>query len=407
MIAPGEHFEESERLKDLHSYAILDSLPESDYDNLTAIASQICGTPISLVSLIDDKRQWFKSHHGLSVSETPKEYAFCAHAINDQNNIMIVEDARKDKRFQDNPLVLEDPHVIFYVGVPLISEDGFPLGTLCVIDNQPKVLTQSQIVSLSALASQVMSLLSLRKNRMLLTQSLLELENKHKELEQFAYIASHDLQEPLNTITSYIDFLEESPEYSLQEVVKQSFRYMRSASTRMKELVTGLLEYNRLGKSSNAKKVDCNRLVSDIVKNLDSQMTSTNAKIEVAPLPTIKAFEMELELLFENLIQNAIKFKKPDVPPEVVITAEKKDTKWKFVVKDNGIGIAPKYKEKIFLIFQRLHRKDEYPGTGIGLAFCRKIVEIHNGAIWVDAEVDLGSAFQFTIDENIKSDDKT
>lgn len=407
MIAPEKHCKESKRLKDLHSYAILDSLPEPDYDNLTAIASQICGTPISLVSLIDDKRQWFKSHYGLSVDQTPKEYAFCAHAINDQNNIMIVEDARKDERFHDNPLVLEDPHVIFYAGVPLISDDGFPLGTLCVIDNEPKALTQNQITSLTALANQVMSVLSLRKNRMLLTQSLLKLENKHKELEQFAYIASHDLQEPLNTITSYIDFLQESPEYALEEVVKQSFRYMRSASIRMKELVTGLLEYNRLGKSSNVQKVDCNKLVSYIIKNLDSQITGTNAILEVGPLPTIKALEIELEFLFENLIQNAIKFKKPDVAPKICITAERKDTKWKFTVKDNGIGIDPKYKEKVFLIFQRLHLKDAYNGVGIGLAFCRKIVEIHNGAIWVDSEVGVGSTFQFTLDENIKSDEET
>ncbi|MGB1209875.1 MAG: GAF domain-containing protein [Lacinutrix venerupis] len=159
MITPKKHNNEEERLRDLESYSIIDSLPESDYDNLTRIASQICNTPISLVSLLDDKRQWFKSHHGLETSQTPKDYAFCAHAINDSNNIFIVEDARKDERFHDNPLVTGDPNIVFYAGVPLISENGYPLGTLCVIDNKPKTLTKDQILSLDALSKQAMNLL--------------------------------------------------------------------------------------------------------------------------------------------------------------------------------------------------------------------------------------------------------
>lgn len=159
MITPKKHNNEEERLRDLESYSIIDSLPESDYDNLTRIASQICNTPISLVSLLDDKRQWFKSHHGLEISQTPKDYAFCAHAINDSNNIFIVEDARKDERFHDNPLVTGDPNIVFYAGVPLISENGYPLGTLCVIDNKPKTLTKDQILSLDALSKQAMNLL--------------------------------------------------------------------------------------------------------------------------------------------------------------------------------------------------------------------------------------------------------
>ena len=135
MIAPKEFSKETERLQELDSFSILDTLPEIDYDNLTAIAAEICGTQISLISLVDNKRQWFKSHHGLGATETPKEFAFCAHAINDPGSPLIVQDARRDERFSDNPLVTGEPNVIFYAGVPLVSDAGLPLGTLCVITN--------------------------------------------------------------------------------------------------------------------------------------------------------------------------------------------------------------------------------------------------------------------------------
>lgn len=176
MIKPTIPANEIDRQKELVSYSILDSLPEKEYDEITFLASQICDTPISLISLLDDTRQWFKSHHGLGVSETPKELAFCAHAINDENNPLIVEDSREDKRFFDNPLVTEDPNVVFYAGMPLVTTKGFALGTLCVIDNEPKVLNESQIKALEALSNQLMKLLELRKSKA-------EIEQKNKAIQ--------------------------------------------------------------------------------------------------------------------------------------------------------------------------------------------------------------------------------
>ncbi len=155
--------DENERLKELDSYNIIGELEDFDYDFLTQMAAQICDTKISLISLITDEKQWFLSHHGLKVRETDKEFAFCAHAINTPERIFIIEDARKDERFHDNPLVTGDPEVIFYAGVPLVNENGFPLGTLCVIDNNPKVLSEHQIHSLKMLSKQVMNLLELRR----------------------------------------------------------------------------------------------------------------------------------------------------------------------------------------------------------------------------------------------------
>ena len=177
MIEPALPDNEKERLEELFSYEILDAMAEKDYDNLTAIASEICDTPISLISLIDDKRQWFMSNHGLAAKETPKEYAFCAHAIHHPDDVLIVQDSRTDERFIGNPL-LEDPGVIFYAGVPLKTKNGYALGTLCVIDNKPKLLSKSQIKSLRALSNQVMNLLELRKSEIMLKHLWLKLKKR-------------------------------------------------------------------------------------------------------------------------------------------------------------------------------------------------------------------------------------
>lgn len=154
---------EIERLKELESYKIIGELEDFDYDFLTQMASQICGTKISMISLITDEKQWLLSHNGMEARETPKEFAFCAHAINSPEEVFVIEDSRKDERFYDNPLVTGDPNVIFYAGVPLVNENGFALGTLCVIDNYPKKLNEQQIVSLKMLSRQVMKLLELRR----------------------------------------------------------------------------------------------------------------------------------------------------------------------------------------------------------------------------------------------------
>ncbi|CAN5501906.1 hypothetical protein BH23BAC1_BH23BAC1_25220 [soil metagenome] len=157
---------EKKRLQDLKSLQLLDTLPEKEYDNMTSLAALICDTPISLVSLITDTRQFFKSHHGFNITETPIEQSFCAHAIKVPQELLIVEDARKDERFKDNPLVTGKPNLVFYVAVPLLSSEGNALGTLCVIDHKPRKLEQKQLEALKSLANQVVQLFELRKNRM-------------------------------------------------------------------------------------------------------------------------------------------------------------------------------------------------------------------------------------------------
>ena len=228
-----------------------------------------------------------------------------------------------------------------------------------------------------------------------------QLELKNKELEQFAYAASHDLQEPLRTIKSFVGLLNKRYKGQLDENANQYLEYISKASGRMSQLLQGLLEYSRLGSNKKLSSVDCTQLVGSTLEDLDAQITTASAKVEIHPLPVLEGFEVELRILFQNLISNAIKFSKKGVTPEIEISAKKEKDHWLFRVSDNGIGIPAMNKERIFVIFQRLHLRDEYEGTGIGLAQCQRIVDMHGGKIWVESEPDEGSSFFFTIPQQL------
>lgn len=227
-----------------------------------------------------------------------------------------------------------------------------------------------------------------------------QIENKNKELEQFAYIASHDLQEPLQTLTSMTELLTQLYSDKFDVRGHQMMDYITDASVRMKTLIKGLLDYSRIGQNSELTLIDCNKLVELVQKDLSSCIAQSNAFVYIEQLPTIKGYETELYQLFQNLIGNAIKYKS-ERPLEIHISSQKKDKHWEFNISDNGIGIDPKFKDKIFVIFQRLHARNEYEGTGIGLAHCKKIVDLHEGKIWVDSKINEGSTFNFTLRDSI------
>ncbi len=191
---------EDERIISLKSYDLLDSLPEKEYDDITQLASEICGTSVSLITLIDDKRQWFKSAYGTEVKETPRDIAFCAHAILNPQEVFVVPDSRKDSRFADNPLVTEEPHVIFYAGVPLVNKDGFAVGSLCVLDTATKELSESQLHALKTLAKQVITLFELRKTNKTLQTFKGFLEERNAELEAIAGTMKKDVQPQVETL---------------------------------------------------------------------------------------------------------------------------------------------------------------------------------------------------------------
>lgn len=230
-----------------------------------------------------------------------------------------------------------------------------------------------------------------------LLNTMRELERSNKELEQFAYIASHDLQSPVRQIRNFSQLLENKYKDRLGGEANEYLKYINSSAIRMSELIHGLLEFSRItSNTEDFSLVDCNYALSSALLSLDLIIKENNASVECTELPKVYGNSVLLTQLFQNLIHNAIKFKSSELPV-VKINYEKKDGEIIFSVTDNGIGIQKEYYEKIFVIFQRLHDKQEYPGTGIGLAICKRIVEFHGGSIWLDSEVNKGTTFYFSL----------
>ncbi len=228
------------------------------------------------------------------------------------------------------------------------------------------------------------------------TQQRQELARSNADLEQFAYVASHDLQEPLRMVVSYLQLIARRYQGQLDEDADEFIGYAVDGAKRMQSLIRDLLSYSRVGTRGHAFRVtDCNEVVQQAVANLQSAIATRQAQIMIEPLPILVADATQLVQLFQNLISNAIKFSHEQ--PQIRISAQPTDTGYEFQVEDNGIGIHPEYRDRIFLIFQRLHPRTEYPGTGIGLALCKKIVERHQGRIWVESEPGVGTVFHFTL----------
>lgn len=228
------------------------------------------------------------------------------------------------------------------------------------------------------------------------------LEEKNKELERFNYVASHDLQEPLNTIKNFVNLLKETLSDTLDEESEMYLNFILQSSGRMSELIYGLLNYSKLGNDTDFTLVSTKNIVEEVLQDLYAKIDSNKAEVRVGDLPDIFANKLSMRQIFQNLIGNGLKFIPPGKEPIIAIECTEVENHYQFSVCDNGIGIKEKDKEKVFKIFQRLHSKTEYKGTGIGLSVCQKIVDIHEGKIWLESEYGKGTTFFFTIKKDLE-----
>jgi signal transduction histidine kinase len=378
----------------LEQFEILDSLPEQRFDDITLIAAQICQRPIALISLIDEKRQWFKSRQGLDATETPREHSFCNHAIFKPEEVMEVRDARDDERFQDNPLVVGELKVISYCGVPLVTSSGEAMGTLCVIDNKPNLLSPQQRASLKALARQVMTQMELRKQNIENEVMCNELKGAYRDLDQFAYRVAHDLKGPLNNLHHIAGVLKSTCLDQLDESGASYVSMVSELSGRLSNLVTGIMDTARIQKV-NPKDISHFELREFLEEIVFIIGFDTKATVHLPQKNTlISTYRFGLHVILQNLLSNAFKYNDKAIP-EVEIGFDETKDGYHFRVKDNGPGIDPQFFKTIFEQFQTLGTKDRNgkKGTGLGLSMVKELVEKMHGRIEVASVLGEGTVF--------------
>jgi PAS domain S-box-containing protein len=313
-----------------------------------------------------------------------------------------IRDVTADRNFPRAPLAIKEGlHGAF--GFPIRAANEV-LGAMEFFSRHIEQPDEELLQMFAAIGSQIGQFAERKRMEGALEEKARELERSNQELEQFAYIASHDLQEPLRMIASYTQLLERRYKDKLEPDALQFISYAVDGASRMQTLINDLLAYSRVGTRAKAfVSIDCGEVVKKALKNLEIAIEESSAKISVGELPQVLGDATQLTQLFQNLVGNAIKFR-GDKPPVIQISAtpetEGAAPVWHLSVHDEGIGIEPQYFERIFVIFQRLHTREEYPGTGIGLAVCKKIVERHGGRIWVESESGKGSTFHFTFPRN-------
>jgi signal transduction histidine kinase len=388
---------EHERLSALRALQILDTFPEKEFDSIASLASFICKTPISIISFIDDERQWFKSIVGLDVSETKRDYAFCAHAINKPDELLIVENSLNDSRFINNPLVTGTPEIRFYAGAPLVTSDGMALGTLCVIDIEPRELNTEQKKALEILANQVMVQLELRKKIIEQEEIKLDFEKKRHEAERFAHLVSHDIKSPLKGISGLANMLNELVQRNEIELLQQSLIQLKEKADYTVNLVDGILNHSvSLGNTITKEWINANILLREITLLCSAPpYVRFHKKSEITELFTDKVL---IEQILLNLLTNAIKYNDKEIP-EIEILISENETAYIIEVGDNGCGIAETYQNRIFELFQTLGNKDRFGhlGTGIGLNTVKKLIEKLDGKIELHSIPNIGSRFTITL----------
>ncbi|WP_421944625.1 GAF domain-containing sensor histidine kinase [Pedobacter sp.] len=389
---------QTERLSALEDYQIMDSDAEVEFDELTMLASKICGTPIALITLLDEHRQWFKSNVGLKVSQTPIEHAFCAHTIQEEQGMMVIHDARTDERFSLNPLVTDDPNIVFYAGISLINPAGVALGSLCVIDRIPRKLTVDQLEALGIIARQVIAQMELKIKVTKLLNANTQLVESNKFMQRFATTAAHDLKNPLSSISISSELMLRELTVRNDEKLHRLASANLSSAKKLVQMVNDMLEYSLRPEALTSSKTNVD-LLELVKRTIAMVVLSEDVKISLpGESITITASEIALQQIFINLLTNAIRYNDKTLC-EIEISWATMQNSIIFNVVDNGPGIPQAQLQRIFEKDVTLSKKDRFQqqGTGIGLHTVRLLIEKLGGGIEVTSEMGRGSQFTFSI----------
>jgi len=384
---------EKERLALLHTYRLLDTPPEPQFDRVAWLAAEMLGCPIALVSLVDEHRQWFKASVGLGATETPREQAFCTHAIMDQE-VLVVPDAQEDPRFRENPLVTGNPNIRFYAGAPLHVDDDHGLGTLCVIDRQPRRLSDREIECLQKLRDITVDAIEQRAQIVALQDARAELLAANEELDLFSHAIGHDLAAPVRNISVLGEMFEEDYGAGLSPAALEDVQRITKISKDAAQMVRELAQFARVSTREEVQReaVPLRPMLQEILAEVGATESSDLTVTLALDVEEVRASPIYLRQILTNLIDNARKYGGKSVRVSAKATARG----WQFAVEDDGEGIDPALEERIFRPFYRLTPKDG-KGTGVGLAWVRKLVRYHGGRIWLERSDRGGAAFRFEL----------
>ena len=402
---------EKERLQALGDYGLMDTPPEPLFDEIAALASYVFQAPIALIALLDEKREWFKAHTGLDISETPREDAFCSYTILEPEG-MVVLDARADPRFASNPLVLGDPGIRFYAGTPLTTREGYALGTLCVLDTQPRAqLHPEQTHALQTLGRHLMAQIEIRYSSAFLAKALVERrqaeveQQKHllehdRELnlineskDRFMTMLAHELRNPLASILNAIELLRSPAPEDAVEIIEGQVRHLS-------RLIEDLLDLSRFAKGKISLKktlLNLGEAARAAARAMRPVLTKGGQHFE-AQLPEgalwVNADPVRLEQIISNLLLNAAKF--TGQGKQIHLTLEREETHAVLRVRDQGIGIPPEMQERIFEPFVQVEETRANGGLGLGLPLVRQLVHLHHGSVEVQSE-GMGRGSEFIV----------
>ena len=396
MTAYTLEFIEAARLKALYDYEILDTIPEEEYDNFTRIAAKICNTEASLITFLDKDRQWFKSHLGVDIKETPREISFCNYTIADPDHVLIVPDMRSDKRFSDNPLVTGDPHAVFYAGAPLVTPEGFALGSICVLDGKANNLNEEQQAALQSLAQQIVTRLELQKKIKVLKATEIKLQKVNDRLMGFADIVSHDMKTPLANILMMTRSFKKRYDSVLDKNADGYLDLIDRSTHELLEFIDSILQRSKNISTDEDMLADSSEVLTKVISMIalpEDMEIKTEGKF-----PKVKMDDVALQQVFQNLLTNAIKYNDKE-RGLIRIHAKTDDNFHHFHFEDNGTGIEEKDLSKIFKDRQTLNKTDRFgnKGTGIGLAAVKSLIEESGGTIAVISEKNTGSLFKVAL----------
>ena len=389
---------ETERVSALHSYQIFDTEEEADFDALASLASSICQIPIALITFIDEERQWFKSHHGTEIKENRREWSFCTHTIASDEEITIVADPNSDARFVNNPMVTGPTKVGFYAGVPLVNEDGFAIGTLCVLDQVTHSLSTQQVFALKTLARQIVDKLELRRKVRQLQHANQELAKSERQKSDFLGVVSHELKTPITTLKANLQLIDKFKDNPGTPVFANLIESSSRSFVKINSMVDDLL--NMYQYSENQLKLEKTTFCIFDMLNICCNHVRIDGKHDLVVTGDkeleIYADEHRIDQVVVNFVNNAVKYAPESKNIHLHISREGSNVK--VCVSDSGPGIPAEHLSHLFDRYWRAdHSSVKYTGLGLGLFICSEIITSHGGKIGVESKLGEGSTFWFTI----------